>query len=405
MNFERFIAKRYLVSKHKINFITIISLISIFGITIGVAALIVVLSVFNGFSSLVTSFLVNFDPHLRIEIINEKGFNDNNIILNFLESEKEIVSFTPFINNKALALQGNYNRVVNLKGIDPLKGENVYGLETNLLINNENEIPKILIGIQLADKLQAIIGDTVTLVSPAGIERAITQLALPKFQKFLVAGVFRSNNNEYDSYYIFTDFTTTQILFQLNNKMQGYELRLNNIINSERIKNKILEQIGDENFSVSTWYDFHRDLYTVMQIERWAAYIILSLIIAVASFNILGSLTMSVIEKKRDIGILQSLGATNNSILKIFMFEGLLIGIIGTITGLILGYLICYLQIEFNIYSLDPSQYKINSLPVELRIADFFTVGGAALFLSLLASYFPAKKAASTDLLEAIKWE
>lgn len=404
MNFERFIAKRYLISKHKINFITIISFISIFGITIGVAALIVVLSVFNGFSSLVTSFLVNFDPHLRIEIIDEKGFETKNKILSLLENEKEVVSYTPFINNKALALQGNYNRVVNLKGIDPLKGKNVYGLETELLLNN-NGIPKVLIGIQLADKLQAIIGDTVTLVSPAGIERAITQFALPKYQKFLVAGVFRSNNNEYDSYYIFTDFETTQNLFQLNDKLQGYELRLKSINNSEKFKNKIINEIGSEHFAVSTWYDFHRDLYSVMQIERWAAYIILSLIIAVASFNILGSLTMSVIEKKRDIGILQSLGATNNSILKIFMFEGLLIGIIGTITGLILGYLICYLQIKYNIYALDPLQYKINSLPVELRLQDFFTVGGAALFLSLLASYFPAKKAASTDLLEAIKWE
>lgn len=404
MKFERFIAKRYLVSKHKVNFITIISFISIFGITIGVAALIVVLSVFNGFSSLVTSFLVNFDPHLRIEIIDEKGFENKDKILKILESDSQVKAYTPFINNKALAIQGNYNRVVNLKGIDPIKGENVYGLET-LLLEKNDFLPQVLIGIQLADKLQAIIGDTVTLVSPSGIERAITQLTIPKYQKFLVAGVFRSNNNDYDSYYLYTDFSTLQNLFQLNNKFQGYELRLNSIKYSEDFKSKLIKEIGTDHYSVSTWYDFHKDLYSVMQIERWAAYIILSLIIAVASFNILGSLTMSVIEKKRDIGILQSIGATKNSILKIFMFEGLLIGIIGTLSGLLLGYLICYLQINFNIYPLDPSQYKINSLPVEVRLNDFFTVGGAAMFLSFLASYFPAKKAASTDLLEAIKWE
>jgi lipoprotein-releasing system permease protein len=142
-----------------------------------------------------------------------------------------------------------------------------------------------------------------------------------------------------------------------------------------------------------------------MQIERWVAYILLSLIIAVATFNILGSLSMSVIEKKRDIGILRSMGSKENSILKIFMYEGLMIGLIGTGLGVLLGYLICLLQIKYNIYPLDPTQYKIDSLPLELRISDFFVITGVSLFLSLVASLIPAKRASKVDALQAIKWE
>jgi lipoprotein-releasing system permease protein len=142
-----------------------------------------------------------------------------------------------------------------------------------------------------------------------------------------------------------------------------------------------------------------------MQIERWAAYILLSLIIAVASFNVLGSLSMSVIEKRRDIGILRSMGAYQKSIVKIFMFEGLLIGIIGTAAGLLLGYFISFLQIHYNIYPLDPTQYKIDSLPLEIRFSDFFYITGISLLLSFLASLFPAKRAAAVNPIEAIKWE
>jgi len=194
-------------------------------------------------------------------------------------------------------------------------------------------------------------------------------------------------------------------LFGYKKNFQGYDIRLNSIDNSEKIKKVLQAQLDKNNFSINTWYDFHQELYAVMQVERWTAYIILSLIIAVATFNILGSLSMSVIEKKRDIGILRSMGVTENSILKIFMFEGLLIGIIGTLLGMIIGYLVCYIQIKYNIYPLDPSQYKIDSLPIEVRFSDFFFISGVAMLLSFLASLYPAKRAAKVNPISAIKWE
>jgi len=410
MGFESFISKRYLVSKHKVNFITIISLISIAGITIGVAALIVVLSVFNGFGSLVTSFLISFDPHIRIVSTTPyEGLNQEkvNSILYDIENVKGI---SPFVSGKVLAYSSGLNQVVNLKGIDSLSGNDVYDIKPNIIFGDysftgEDGASKVIIGLRLADKLQTIIGDTITLISPSGIEKAITQYSLPSMQKFIVAGIFSSNNNEYDAQFIFCSLEASQKLFNYKNRIQGIDVRLSSLNSSFDIQEKLKAKLDEKKYAVNTWYDFHKELYSVMQIERWTAYIILSLIVAVACFNILGSLSMSVIEKKRDVGILRAMGITEKSILKIFMYEGLLIGIIGTILGSLTGYLVCFLQLRYKIYPLDPMQYKIDALPVEIQISDFFFIAGVALLLSFIASLYPAQRAAKVNILDAIKWE
>lgn len=409
MNFESFIAKRYLASKHKINFITIISLISIVGISVGVAALIVVLSVFNGFGSLVTGYLMSLEPHLRITAISNEGENQIVDLDNILKNQDHIIDFSPYVEGKVLAYNKGITQVLNLKGISKQSVNNIYMLNEDIVNGEDNfltdGISKVVVGLQLADKLQVMPGDSLVVISPSNIEQAITQLSIPPSKKVKVVGIFSSRNNDYDAGYIFCSLNDAQYLFGYKNNFQGYDIRLDNIGNSEEVK-KILElELDQNNFSVNTWYDFHQELYSVMQVERWTAYIILSLIIAVATFNILGSLSMSVIEKKRDIGILRSMGVTEKSILKIFMFEGLLIGIVGTILGVIIGYFICYLQINFNIYPLDPSQYKIDSLPIELRFSDFFFISGASMILSFIASLYPAKRAAKVNPISAIKWE
>jgi len=408
MNFETFIAKRYLVSKHKINFITIISFISIAGITVGVAALIVILSVFNGFGSLVTSYLMSLDPHIRITAITNEGEKEIVKLDKLLSEQNDIMAYSPFIEGKVLAYNKGVTQVLNLKGITEESVNNVYLLNDNIVDGEGFEsqgTSNIVVGLQLADKLQVFTRDTLLLISPSNIEQALTQLSLPLSRKVVVAGIFSSKNNEYDGGYIFCSLKDAQYLFGYKNNFQGYDIRLNHINNSDKIKKIIQAQVDQNKFSVNTWYDFHQELYAVMQVERWTAYIILSLIIAVATFNILGSLSMSVIEKKRDIGILRSMGVTEKSVLKIFMFEGLLIGIIGTLLGIIIGYLVCYIQIKYNIYPLDPSQYKIDSLPIEVRFSDFFFISGVAMLLSFLASLYPAKRAAKINPISAIKWE
>ncbi len=186
--------------------------------------------------------------------------------------------------------------------------------------------------------------------------------------------------------------------------MSGVEVRLRSIEESEAVQKKLTPILGD-GFRVSTWYDLHRDLYSVMRIERWTAYIILCLIVGVATFNVLGSLTMGVVEKRRDIGILKALGATRRSIILVFMFEGILVGVVGTILGVTLGLGVCYLQMHYALFPLDPTVYIIPAIPVEVRWTDFVAVGLASMILCTLASLYPARRAAMLLPVEAIRWE
>lgn len=409
MELEKFIAKRYLISRHKLNFITIISFLSIVGITIGVAALIVVLSVFNGFGSLVTSYLISLDPHLRVVFKTESNDELHNQIQDELKNISDIKAYSPYVSGKVLALSRGKTEIINLRAIELNKINQLYDIDKLVYsskYSKSNQLADgIFLGIKLADKLEVVTGDTITIVSPANIEGVLMQSSIPISKQFVVKGIFISQNNEYDESLVITDLSIGQNLLGYKNSYEGYEIKLLDRDNSEKVKEELTIRLDKNLFEVNSWYDFNKELYSVMQIERWVAYILLSLIIAVASFNILGSLSMSVLEKKRDIGIMKSFGVTENSILKIFLNEGILIGIFGTFFGALLGYFICWLQLNYNIYPLDPTMYKIDSLPLELRISDFFFVAVASMLLTFIASLFPARRAAKVDALQSIKWE
>lgn len=407
--FESFIATRYTRSKHKINFITVISILSSLGITIGVAALIVVLSVFNGFGSVVTSILVNFDPHIRIT---QTELNPNikiDSLINFIQNENGVQTTYKYAEGKTILLNSSTYEIVNLKGIEQKSDDRNWGVISRIRIGDfdfENSDYKnsILLGLPIALRLSCRPGDTIYVTSASNIEKSITGLIMPKPVKLIVAGIFETNNKDYDNAIAFTQLLDAQRILGLKNDITGIELRLNNLYNSEKLKLKI-EKFAGKGYAVETWYDLHKDLYNVMQIERWSAFIILLLIVTVATFNILGSLTMSVVEKRKDIGILKSLGADRKSILRIFMYEGLLIGIAGTVLGFILGLGICYAQILFNFYPLDPSKYIIDSMPVVLQTSDLILIAVTSMLLSFFAAYYPARRAVKVNTIEAIRWE
>lgn len=409
MSVERFIALRYLLSKHKINFVTIISIISILGITIGVAALIVVLSVFNGFSSLVKNILINFDPHIKIESTIPGGFTQSSQIENYLRLNKNIDSFSPYINGKVVIYSNKVIRIVELNGITSDSTNKLSGLKDNIVLGqydlSKKDFPQILIGLSLATSLRVSVGDTLTLVSPEGFENVLTLQSLPLSKQFIVSGIYSSHNKEIDAVKIYCDLNISQQLLGYGKNILGYEIRLKDINQTNSVKKELQKIIDKNSMDILTWFDLHKQLYSVMLIERWVAYTILSLIIAVATFSIFSSLFMTVLEKKREIGVLKSLGMSNNSILKIFLLEGFLIGIIGAIVGSILGIGICYLQVKFKIYGLDPTVYIIDALPIELHSLDVILITLMAIILATLAGYFPAKKAARMLPIESIKWE
>ncbi len=409
MNFERFIARTYLLSKRKARFISIITLISVIGITVGVAALIIVLSVFNGFNSLVTDILVGFDPHIRVEPATGTALPDYERVISVLEEDDRVKAYSPAASGRSMIVVKNINRIINVRGMDPDKMPDVSGVEESmvlgsLLLDRPDNSDGIVLGIGLADRLNAMQGDTVTVISPQGMEAALLRFGQPILRRYIVSGIYESMNQDYDANYAFVSLHSARRLFNLGEDITGVELRLHNFRQSDAVKRDLQRALGD-GYLVQTWYDLHRDLYSVMEIERWGAYIILSLIIAVATFNILGSLTMTVIEKTRDIGVLKAMGATKREVIRIYLFEGVLVGIIGSVIGSLIGYIVCYLQIQYHLFPLDPTVYIIPALPVEIRLIDFIAVGGAALLLSSLAALYPAKRAARVLPAQAVRWE
>jgi len=409
MAFERFIARRYLLSKKKVQFITIITLISIAGVTVGVAALIAVLSVFNGFNKYQIDILTGFDPHLRVMPDSGATLSDYNSLIEKIKKETDVKAIAPFTINKGVISSKKNNLVAFVKGVDEKAIGDLSDVKEKTTIGDfefrDNDIVGgIVLGGSLAAKLEARVLDTITVMSPVGMEYALTQIVTPRTMKFIVRGIYDSNNREYDKMYSFISLPKSQNLYELANTVNGIELRMDNIDKSDDTRAKLTASLG-KGYKVFTWYDLHENLYSVMQLERWTAFIILSLIIAVASFSIIGSLTMTVIEKRRDIGILKAMGTPNRSIVNIFMYEGVLIGIYGTIFGSLLGLGVCLLQIKYKLFPLDSMVYSIDALPIDLRYTDFIYVAICAMMLSFLASLYPALRAARQEPIKAIRWE
>lgn len=406
MKYTFFIAKRYLLAKKDASFITVISLISIFGVTIGVAALIVVLSVFNGFNGLVTDILIGFDPHVRIQTTKSTTASDIEKLRNDLSHQKNITGQSEYVSGKGMLISKKTTKVIFIRGLETESISKVSGVTSSLLIGTTKFVKgnnEIVIGYSLADKLGIGVDDTLYVVTTAGVQNALSGIALPQLFALKVVGIYEARNKDYDGLYAFTSLQTSKLLFAVKN-IQGFDIRLNSIDETDTFIKSIQSQYP-EKFIVQSWYDLHKDLYSVMQIERWTAFIILTLIVAVASFNLLGSLTMTVIEKTRDIGILKAMGATEKDILSIFRLEGFLVGIFGSLFGLGLGSLICWMQIKFQLFALDSNVYIIPAIPIEMRTSDLILVPLSALILCSLAAYYPSKRAAQMQPSEAVRWE
>lgn len=406
--FELFIAKKYLKNKNKLNFISIISILSTLGITIGVAALIIVISVFNGFGSIAINMLIDSSPHIRVVSVSENLEHVNNKMEGIIKNDDRVLSYSPYLQGKIVIAKSSTYQILDAKGINP--NSDSWGISKKLIggdvdFSNTAKIPEAAISLTVAMKLSARIGDTLTATSLRSIEKMLTNfLVIPNQMRFVVKGIYKSNNKEQTGSLLYTNLRAAKTILK-NNDISGFEVRLNNIDDASQLKSELEEIFSPDQYSIYTWYDMNKDFYNVLKLERWGAFILLLLIISVATFNILGSLTMSVIQKRRDIGILRSLGVSKNGIQKIFMFEGILIGAIGTIAGMVLGLLICYLQIEFKLYPLDPSKYIIDAIPMKLQISDLIIIPIASMFLSYIASLYPARRAVNLNVIDTIKYE
>ncbi len=408
MNTSNYIATRYLFSKKYISLISTLTYISIAGVTIGTALLIIVLSVFNGFFDVVKSLLLSFDPEIRIESNEGASFIYTKKMQEELEGIPEIQHISQYVTGKALLTTKDKNsKVVEVKGVNKDLFLNLLSVEQTIKsgvfdLEVVNKKPGIVVHEQLRGELFLSIDDEVALLSANGIRKALTQITVPRSYQFDVRGAYLLQSVA-SSPTVFVDIDAARRLFNIRGSISGIDIKLTNSNKADDVKAKIESMFGTD-VDVSTWYDLQKPLYDVMYLEKWGAYVILMIIVLVAILNIIGSLTMIVIQKKRDIGILMAMGYSKKKIKSIFRKQGLFIGLIGCGIGGSLGLLLAWLQHKFGIVKLS-SAFIIDAYPIDVRLLDVIIILVGSLLLCVLASWFPANRASEIQPADAIRFE
>ncbi len=385
-------------------------MISIAGVTVGTALLIVVLSVFNGFFDVIKTMLLSNDPDLRIEAVEGRSFMVDDEIDNILAGIPEITVQSPYIQGKVLvAHRGNRDQVVMVKGIDPERFARF--TDMNALLNAgglDLEVvdgrPGVLLSEPLSRSIRLNVGDEIALLSAAGMQRALTQFSGPRVSRFEIRGIY-SMRQVIEDPVIYIDINAAQRLFDQRNQLSGIDISLQNHEQAERVKSRLQQELGDA-FLVQSWYDLQRPLYDVMNLEKWGAYFILMIIVLVAVLNIVGSLTMIVIQKQRDIGLLRSIGFRKKDIMAIFFRQGWYIGLTGCIVGGTVGLMLSFIQDRYELVKLAGAEsFIISAYPVQILWTDVAFVLGGSLILCMIASWYPALRAASIQPADAVRNE
>lgn len=408
MNIIQFISRRYLFSKKHISLISILTGISIGGITIGTALLIVILSVFNGFFDVIRGYLLSFDPDIRVELAQQSSMLYNEELLNQVRSHEEVVSLSPYVAGKVmLAFRNGRNEVINIRGVDS-KSESLFrGLDNSddnsgYDVSVQDGKPGTVVSEALVNRYRLEPGDEIAMLSPSGMRRALTQFSSPRVSRFEVRNSYNTHQIvEGDVAYV--DIAAAQRLFNMRNEITGFDIQLTDTDRADAVKAELQEILGDE-YQIETWYDLQKPLYDVMYLEKWGSYFILMIIVLVAVLNIVGSLTMIVIQKKRDIGVLISMGMTPKKIKKIFRSQGLQIGLIGCGIGGFIGILLSIAQQEYGLVKLS-SSFIIDAYPVAIQLSDIMIVLIGTMLLCLLASWYPAARAAAVQPADAVRDE
>jgi lipoprotein-releasing system permease protein len=405
--YHLFIAFRYLKSKKRHKGISFNALISTGGVALGVMALLVVLSVMSGFHEDLQKKILGVNAH--VIVLDYRGtIAEYNDVIKRLEDEKEISSFAPFVLGQVMVSSGKKAHGVFLKGIKPELESKTTDVFKYVKEGNPEDLPPkngtpgIIIGKELSRSLGVFTGDTINIVSPFG---EIGPLGvLPKVKPFRVAAIFEVGMYEYDSNLVFTDIKPAQEFFGMSDGITGIELRLKDIYKASTTRERLQEKLKFPYYA-KDWMQMNRNLFSALKLEKFAMFIILILIILVASFNIISTLIMNVIEKSREIAILKAMGATNKGIMTIFMLQGLLIGIVGTIIGVSCGYLLNYVLDTYQIIKLPPDVYYLSHLPVKMKLFDFLVVSISAVTISFIATIYPARQAAKLNPVEPLRYE
>jgi len=381
--------------------------ISISGVAVGVMALLVVLSVMSGFHQDLQKKILGANAHIIIR--DYKGaIQSYEKTAEKLKGETDLISYAPFVLGQVMVSSGNRTHGVFMRGIDPAKESQTTDILSHVKdgdfskLSEEGEIPGIILGKELASSLGVFVGDKINIVSPLGEIGPMGML--PKIRQFRVVAIFEIGMFEYDSSLALTNIKAAQEFFSMDNTISGVEVRLHDIYKAPEIKKHLQKKLGFP-YYVMDWMQMNKNLFSALKLEKFAMFVILVLIILVASFNIISNLIMNVIEKSREIAILKAIGATNRSIMAIFILQGLFIGIIGTTVGVLGGFALGYILNTYQIIKLPADVYYLSHLPVKMNLFDFVTVSLSAVTITLLATIYPAWQAAKLDPVEPLRYE
>lgn len=383
------------------------TLISIGGVAVGVMALLVVLSVMSGFHEDLQKKILGVNAHMVI--LNYRGvFSDYKEIIDKIKKNDEIISAAPFVMGQVMVSYGQRAHGVYLRGIEPESEINTTEISRFIKegnyndLNKKDEYPGIIIGRELAASIGAFKGDVITVLSPIGKIGPLGMI--PKVKLFRVVGIFEVGMFEYDSNLVMTNIKAAQEFFDMKDGITGIQIKLKDIYKAPIVRENIQQNLSFPLYA-KDWMQMHRNLFSALKLEKFAMFVILVLIILVASFNIISNLIMNVIEKKREIAILKTMGANDRGILTIFMLQGLLTGVIGTIIGVAGGYLLCYILNTYEIIKLPADVYYLSHLPVKTKLTDFLAVSISAIVISFLATIYPAWQAAKLNPVEPLRYE
>jgi lipoprotein-releasing system permease protein len=419
MRFEFFVAARYLRAKRRQAVIGVITVISVIGVTAGVASLVIALSINAGFQKDLQDQLLGSQSHINLVRAQNDGIEDWRALMTRLAKQPRVTGVAPAMYGQVMASRAARASGALVKGVIPeyenrvsellksIKFGSAAALEpcadTDEACKTDKAIPPIVLGKDLAETIGATVGSTIMIISPQGELSPIGMM--PKYQQFKVTGIFRSGFYNYDSAWAFIRLSDAQRLFSLpDTVISVIEFKIDDLYKAEEVGNA-LEKAAGPGFIAKSWMDENRALFKALRLERVVTFLTIGLIIFVAALNILISLIMMVMEKTKDVAVLISMGAKRQQIRGIFMFQGVLIGVIGTVAGLILGYSIAIAGAKYHFVTLSAEVYSIDYLPFAPRLIDGLLIAAVALLISFVATLYPSWSAARVLPAEALRYE
>lgn len=404
MNYKFFIARRYLFSKKDSKFVSFITYISILGIALGVATLIITVSILNGFEKTIKDKVAGLVSHIQITSFVPEGLsNYDKTIKEIKDSVPEVTGLSPFIQREAVIRYKENIEGIILKGIVQ---QTDLSSTRNRIIKGEFNVDKVdtifsrlLVGEKLADKLGIEVGKKVIVFGLQGIPSPMNP---PKIKQFIVSGIYETGLREYDDVMIYTDLETTQKMFDYGKNVTGIEMKIKDIDDANKIERKLKQMLDYPHYPRSL-FKLYKGLFSWVELQKAPTPIILGLIIIVATFNIIGTLLMLILEKTQSVGILKSLGSSNSGIMKIFLFDGVIIGIIGIIMGNLLGVGLSLLELKYKFFKL-PEIYYMKDVPILLEPSSIILISLITFALVLIATIIPSYLASKFDPVKSLRF-